>query len=407
MQQDAAPTLPEPPIPCEVLYRWSRLDWQFEHPEDRADFLAHEYWRGALPAGVKFDRDGTCYVSVPRWSPGIPATVNRIEVVDGRPLLVPYPSPAMNRVGAPEALQSVLGWEIDEHNRAWLLDQGHVVGAPNGLGDQKLVCWDITANRLVESIPIPHAVAAFNASFLNDLAVDNHHGVVYIADSGIFTDPLQGGLIVFDMNTRSLRRLLHQHPSTQDEPGFRFEIAGRPVRRDQPMRTGADGIALSADRQTLYWCPLTGRHLYAIDTALLRDPDVSEAEIAAGVRDLGEKRGPAGGTNSDGLGADALGNLWYTMLEGRGVGVYRPRQGTFTPLLHDPRMCWVDGLTFDNGGYIVFNSNRLHQMVDGDMDWDDPDNFIVWRAFLGASSQSYLYWPGAAITDASINANPQ
>ena len=46
-----------------------------------------------MPAGFKMDSQGNYYLSVPRWSPGIPATVNRIVLVDGKPILEPYPSP--------------------------------------------------------------------------------------------------------------------------------------------------------------------------------------------------------------------------------------------------------------------------------------------------------------------------
>ena len=108
----------------EILFHWSRLDWLFHDEAIKAEFYANEYWKGAMPAGVKTDRDGNFYVSVPRWAPGIPATVNKIEIVNSKPLLAAYPSWEMNKIGDPDALQSVLGWDIDENNRAWFLDQG-------------------------------------------------------------------------------------------------------------------------------------------------------------------------------------------------------------------------------------------------------------------------------------------
>ncbi len=371
----------------EILFHWSHLDWLFEEEKIEAEFYQKEYWKGAMPAGVKIDRNGSFYVSVPRWAPGIPATVNKIEIVDGKPLLSAYPSWEMNEIGNPNALQSVLGWEIDENNRAWFLDQGHIEGAPCIDGAQKIVCWDITNNKLVESIPIPHEIASFTASFLNDLVIDNGNGFVYIADSGIFSDPLEGGLIVCNIETKALRRVLHQHESTQDVPGYWFKIAGKPVWKDRPMRTGADGIALAADRKTLYWCPLTGRNLYAIDTALLQDFSTPLSVIEEAVQDLGDK-----GTNTDGMGADNLGDIYYTMLEGQGIGIYNPEKKTFTPFVTDDRMIWVDGLTFDNRGHIIFNNNRLHELFEGDLDWADEYNLIVWKAFVGDRVKSYLYY---------------
>ncbi|MFI3488100.1 L-dopachrome tautomerase-related protein, partial [Klebsiella pneumoniae] len=46
----------------------------------------------------------------------------------------------------------------------------------------------------------------------------------------------------------------------------------------------ADGIALSPDGGTLFYTPLSSRHLYSVPTALLRDPKLSEAELAAAWR---------------------------------------------------------------------------------------------------------------------------
>lgn len=370
----------------EILFHWSKLEWVFPDEAAKTAFYDGEYWKGAMPAGFKTDRNGNYYLSVPRWSPGIPATVNKIEVIDGKPMLSAYPSWDMNTIGDPAALQSVLGWEIDELNRAWFLDQGHIEGQRCIDGTQKLVCWDLTANKLVESIVIPDEIASYEASFLNDVMVDNANGYVYIADSGIFTDPLQGGLIVYNMRTKELRRVLHQHVSTQDVPDYWFKIAGKPVWKDRPMRTGADGIALSADRKTLYWCALTARHLHALDTALLQDMSTPDATLAAAVVDLGDK-----GTNTDGLGADNRGLIYYTMLEGQGIGIYDPAAKIYKPFISDERMIWVDGMTFDNKGYLIFNSNRLHELFGGDLDWDHPYNFVVWKAYLGEGVKSYLY----------------
>jgi len=371
----------------EILFHWSRLDWLFEDEEMKTEFYENEYWKGAMPAGVKIDANGNFYVSVPRWAPGIPATVNKLEVVNGKTVLSAYPNWEANTIGDPKALQSVLGWEIDENNRAWFLDQGHIEGAPCVDGAQKIVCWDIASNSLVDSIKVPHEIASYTASFLNDLVIDNANGFVYIADSGIFSDPLEGGLIVANIKTKELRRILHQHYSTQDVAGYWFKIAGKPVWEDRPNRTGADGIALSADRKTLYWCPLTGRNLYSIDTALLQDFSTPLTEIEKAVKDLGDK-----GTNTDGMAADDKGNIYYTMLEGQGIGIYDAETHTFRTLVTDDRMIWVDGLTFDNRGHIVFNNNRLHELFGGELDWDDEYNLIVWKGFVGDEVKSYLHY---------------
>ncbi|MCA9906691.1 MAG: hypothetical protein KC547_22705, partial [Anaerolineae bacterium] len=85
----------------EILFHWNRLEWVFPDEAAKTAFYDGEFWKGAMPAGFKTDRNGNYYLSVPRWSPGIPATVNKIEIIDGKPMLSAYPSWEMNTIGDP------------------------------------------------------------------------------------------------------------------------------------------------------------------------------------------------------------------------------------------------------------------------------------------------------------------
>jgi sugar lactone lactonase YvrE len=370
----------------EILFQWDHLRWDFQNDEDRKNYYDNEYYKGAMPAGFKTDSRGNYYLSVPRWNDGIPATFNKVVIKNEKPVLQAFPNWDMNKVGDPDALQSILGFEIDENDVAWILDQGHIMGAPCIDGAQKIVKWDLKTNRHIGTIKIPHHISSYNASFLNDICIDNENGFAYIADSGIFTDPLEGGLIVLNTKTNELRRILHQHESTQDVKDFWFEIDGTKIWKDTPMRTGADGIALSHDRKTLYWCPLTSRNLYCIETKLLWDFNTSEAEIEKAVRDLGSK-----GTNTDGLTADNTGRIWYTMLEGMGMGYYDPSANTMNRFVTDKRMVWIDTPQIDNRGYILFDSNQLHLLNKGELDYFKDGNLIIWKAYIGEDVKSYLF----------------
>jgi sugar lactone lactonase YvrE len=372
-----------------IICHWSRLDWHFPNAVMQEEFETNQSWKKAMPAGVKVDHQGQYYVSVPRMSQGIPATMNRIVVKDGKPLLEAFPSWDFNKVGDVNALQSVLGYEIDEYNRMWLLDQGKIAYEPSPEGSQKLVIWDLNRNSLIDSIVIPDEIAPYRTSFLNDLVVDNKNGFVYLTDSGCgYPDhPLRGGIIVYNMKTKSFRRVLDRQFSTQDFPDFHFQIDYKPVFKNQPLRIGADGIALSADRSTLFYCQVTGRNLYAIHTGLLRNEQIPLEQINGAVQVLGSK-----GTTTDGMHADNRGNLFYTMLEGKGIGFFDARDRSFNKFVSDDRMLWVDGVAFDQKGSIIFNNNRLHEMFGGyEIDWNNPYNLIIWKAYVGKDVKSYLY----------------
>src|SRR5215831_1960202 len=122
------------------------------------------------------------------------------------------------------------------------------------------------------------------------------------------------------------------------------------------MRIAADGIALSAYGKTLYYCPLSSRHLFSVPTALLRDRTVSDAKVAKAVVDLGEKAA------SDGLEADDKGRVYAGDHEHDSI---RQRQidGEWKTIAHDPRILWPDTLSVAADGYMYFTANQLHRQA--------------------------------------------
>ena len=263
------------------------------------------------------------------------------------------------QVGNVHVLQSVLGYEIDEINRMWLLDQGKIAYAPSPEGSQKLIVWDLNTNRMIDSIIIPNEIAPYRTSFLNDLVVDNKNGFVYITDSGSgWPDhPLDGGIIVYNMRTRTLRRVLDRHDSTQDFLIFIFKLI---ISRYSRINLFESGPTASPYPRIVPRC-ITVRSQDAIymqlDTMLLRNFHTPLEEIRKAVRAFGSKR-----TTTDGMHADNQGNVFYTMLEGKGIGIYTSSTLHSHNVVSDDRMVWVDGVAFDQKDSIIFNSNRLHEM---------------------------------------------
>ncbi len=119
----------------------------------------------------------------------------------------------------------------------------------------------------------------------------------------------------------------------------------------------SDGIALSPDGQTLYYSALSSRRLSAVPTRLLRDTAVSEAELAAAVRDLGEKGA------SDGLEADARGNVYGGDYERNALRRLAPG-GTWQTIAQGPELLWPDTLSVGPDGYLYVIANQLHRQAD-------------------------------------------
>ena len=370
----------------EPIARMNSLTYQVEDAKLRERWDASALKGKALVQGLKFDSAGTMYVTTARWGGAdIPATVSKlVKAGDGYELQA-FPSEALNDVSNVAGLKAVLGFEIDENDVMWILDQGHVAGQKSGEGDEKLALWDIKANKEIQRLAFSEEVSNRTCSFLNDVVVDNESGFAYITDSGIFADPLCGGLIVYDKSRNTARRVLAATKFTNDEAQFSFTINGRQVLKNGRMRTGADGIALSGDKRTLYWSNLTGNTLYSLPTALLRDAKVLESELQAAVRV--EVVLPS---NTDGLTADKDGNVYLTALQLNGVLKWDPSTRRLTQVAYHPEMAWPDTLAWAPDGALHVISNNLHLWVDGDMNFDSPENpnFTIWK--LPVKAKPYL-----------------
>lgn len=370
----------------EVVAEWNRLSYDLGDPAAEQAYLDAQTYKKVLMQGVKVDSKGTMYVSTARWGgKDVPATLSKLVRRGNEWKLQPFPSMEANAIDNPQGLKAVLGFEIDRNDVMWILDQGHVAGAPSGPGDEKLIAWDLKANKEVARYVFNDADTDKKCSFLNDVVVDNDAGFAYITDSGIFCDPLKGGLIVYDIQANKAKRVLSAPQFVNDE-AFTFRIHGRDVLKAKdgkpnPMRTGADGIALSGDKKTLYWTNLTGNRLLSLPTALIRDFGKSEAEVQAAVKVVATLP-----SNTDGMTADRDGHLYMTGLTLNGVMHRHAKTGAITTLFSDPAISWPDTLAWGPGGSLYLVSNHLHLWVDGDMDFDKPavPNFRIYRTQLGA-----------------------
>eukprot|EP00698_Gefionella_okellyi_P012429 TRINITY_DN3342_c0_g1_i2.p1 TRINITY_DN3342_c0_g1~~TRINITY_DN3342_c0_g1_i2.p1 ORF type:complete len:441 (+),score=98.83 TRINITY_DN3342_c0_g1_i2:218-1540(+) len=322
------------------------------------------------------------------------AQLNKVVSFDP-PLLDAFPSWSWNTVGDPAALQSVLGFEIDTQQRMWILDQGKVNGLaaiPNSI---KLVIWDLVTNTLVKTHIFPQSVASLAGSFMNDVVVDTTRGVAYMTDSGIplndsYPNPVDAALVVYDFNSNSSRRLLSSTVSTSVNESIWITINGAHVYLNTPLRTGADGIALSCDFNTLWYCPMTSRTLWMIPTAALRDPHMTDDDLQRHVTMIGDKL-----SASDGLAATSDGHLLITAIERDGIlqtpYPYAPADLRISTLTSNPTtMIWPDTMGFGNGTKMYFVSNQLMNFAQGLLTYDlNPGatpNFRVWSVEVGTTS---------------------
>ncbi|KAK7533155.1 major royal jelly protein [Phyllosticta citribraziliensis] len=246
---------------------------------------------------------------------------------------------------------------IDALDRLWILDTGRAIDPRSGAqvpapapGGPKLVGVDLSTDSVFQTVVFPPDVAP-PSSYLNDVRVDVRAGLAYITDSSA------DALVVVDLASGDSWRRLDGHPSTRAEPQFVPSVWGTPLYASNGgeltfISTGADGIALSADGATLFYCPLASRALYGVPTAALQRG--SELQAQGAVVSLGQKG------FSDGMESDDRGLVYWGSMEQNAVGWYSVENGTTGTLVRDPRINWVDTFSIAADGYLYFTNNQLN-----------------------------------------------
>ena len=342
------------------------------------------YFDGAMLTGVTVSRGGRIFVNFPKWGDDVQFTV--AEVVDGE--VVPYPDRATNETSDEDpasALVSVQSVVVDPADRLWILDTGSPMFQLTEYGGPKLLCVDLETNEVVKKILFPQTVA-LPTTYLNDVRFDltrGDEGVAFITDS---SDKGPNGIIVVDLASEESWRCLHDHPTTKAEqpPDFLPVVEGRPLAQrnpdgsTNPMTIGADGIAISADGQRLYYCKLMGRHLYSVATDALCDRSLGDADIARTVVDEGDKGGAG-----DGMETDAAGNIYATNFEHNAV-LRRLPNGQWETVAHDPRLLWPDTMSVAADGYLYVTANQLHRQPPFQRGEDLRQKpYVIFRVHIG------------------------
>lgn len=304
------------------------------------------------PTGVAISNDGRIFVNFPRWSQSHEVSV--VELLDDGTTR-PYPNEQWNQWNDSDhaserfvCIQSVTCDSDESSASLWILDSGNPAFGGVVPNAAKLVQVDLQTDRVVRVIRFDSKIVP-KESYLNDIRVDSKRGFAYITDSGL------GALVVVNLNNGRSRRVLDGHRSTTAERDCAPVIGQAPWRdaNGQTPQVHADGIALSADRESLYFTPLAGRNLYRLSTVKLRNFSLGDGKIAAAVESLGEI------PLCDGMASDKLSRLYLTALEQDAI-VRRNADGTLHTVVSDPRIRWPDSLVITAEGDLYFTISQIH-----------------------------------------------
>ena len=364
-----------------LLYIWPMFDPKkvMDDPPGLLQWLRGEgYYEVAATTpkqltGVTISTTGRIFVNFPRWIDEPTPSVAEV-VADGS--LVPYPNQAINTWdGTPGesarnhfvCVQSVVA---DEEDALWILDPaspGFQAVVPGGA---KLIKVNLATNEIERVYRFDDAGAPEKA-YLNDVRVA--HGSAFITDSGL------GAIVVVDLETGNVRRLLEDHASTKAEPGVEPVIGGRPWKfaDGTTPEVHSDGIAIDPQREFLYYKALVGRTLYRVPISALLDESLSSEALGNLVERVADTE------PTDGLEFDARGNLYLTSLEWGAIKVLRP-DGRIEAFARSADFLWPDSITISRHGHLLFSASQFHLMP-GFNDGEDKrmPPYKVFRLKLG------------------------
>ncbi|CAG5119025.1 unnamed protein product [Candidula unifasciata] len=395
---------------AEVVYEWVTVDYDWP-----SDDVKHQFEQDGryvpshnLVSGVKTYK-GQVYLSVPRlrYTNGVPSTLNQVVQKGNQSVLRPFPSWEWQELGNCSALQCAMSMEVDPiSGHMYVID----VGRSGFFGDvsndsapvvcpAKLVVFDLADGHLVRSHDFPEDLVSKETNFLNDIVLDRGNALSTQVRWVHITDAIDAKLVTFSLET-NLSHTVH-HSSMDADPGLGSDITvnGQTFKLVTPI----DGLAMSADFQYLYFCPLGSRDLYQVPSDIVRYPG---EDFANSVRFVGSKISQTGGMTY------ATNNLFYGALTRNGVYRWEVSkderdQGvdasnvllkTETELVHDDeKLQWPDSFTIDESGFLWFTACRAQLFLLGDMDFQGTQgaNFRVWR--VNISEKGYLATPGSSL----------
>jgi len=296
--------------------------------------------------GVAISAKGRLFTNYPVWSP-----VHQHCVVEVLPNgeANPYPNLEMNSWktgdGGIEKWVSVQAVYVDDQDQLWVVDPAAPFFGEVYQGSNKLVRINLATNA-IERVYRLDGVAD-KGSYINDVRVDTQRQVAYLTNSS------QGGLVVVDLATGKARMLLLDTPVVRSDPAYRVMIDGRELAIEgKPLKVNSDGLALSPDREWLYYKPLTDDKLYRVKTADLRDSDLGSEQLLRRVEDLGHFAA------SDGIEFDRQGNLYLSDIEHNAIVKLTPALEKIS-WVRDDRLIWPDSFSISSDDYLYVSTSQV------------------------------------------------
>jgi sugar lactone lactonase YvrE len=296
--------------------------------------------------GVAKEAGGRLFVNYPRWS-----DTYKYAVVTGKDSSkTPYPNEEMNnwepgQDGANKwvCVQSVV---VDDSGSLWIVDPAAPKLKTIQGNGAKLVKMNKESGAIERSYSFTDILP--DTGYVNDVRVDVKRNYAYLTESK------GGGIVVVDLGSGKMRRVLSSHYSVKSDPAYKYIIDGKElIKEGKPAKFNSDGIALTPDGAWIYYKPLTDDKLYRIKTEFLRDFTMDDAALGKNVEDLGHF------ASTDGMIFDKNGNLYFGDPQNYSIIKISPDL-KMTTIIKDNRLIWPDSYSIADG-YLYISCSQIQK----------------------------------------------
>ena len=301
-------------------------------------------WNGAVAAP-----NGRLFASMPGWLGPTPGVVEVMK--DGT--LKPFPGGQWNEWNLgrdpTKSFVDINSIFADDKNNLWVLDAAAPYFAAAIEGAVKVVQISLDTNK-VERIILFSKIAAPSTTRLAHIRFSGDHAFMAESKAGSF--------YVIDLRDNSHRRILVGHPLMRCLPTDVPRIEGiyARVENGAPVYIHNDLLDFGTDKSKLFFMCLFGSKIFQVNVDVLKNPSLSDDQIAKEVSVYREQ-----GPWIAGICRDRVGNLYFSDAENNGMSVLRP-DGKLEVVVRDPRIIWPIAPSVGPDGYLYFVSSQLNRV---------------------------------------------
>jgi hypothetical protein len=301
--------------------------------------------------GVAVSAKNRLFVTYPRWSKTYKYAV--VEVMPNG-TSKPFPDAAMNQWQPGQ--DGMNKWVcvqtayVDDQDYLYIVDPAAPMLAKVVGNSAKVVKFNLNTNKIEKVYRFTGTID--NSSYINDIRVDTQKQIAYLTNSGT------GGIVILDLKTGKSRQVLQSHKSVRPDPNYKFVIDGKQLmKQGQPAVFNSDGIALSPDRNWLYYKAINDKKLYRIKTASLLNEKLTPQQLGGEVKYLGEV------ASTDAMIFDKKGNLYLGDMVNYRMIQITPDLKSHT-WFKDKSLIWPDTYSISNDGFLYITTSQIQKQPD-------------------------------------------